>query len=191
MTDFESRIAQQVQSCVRHLKQQGKLRENAAVVLGCSTSEVMGGVIGHNSVPETGRVIAQAMLAVCEQEKLFPVFQCCEHLNRALVMEKEGLCRLGLTQVQVVPYPKAGGSVAAAAYRLLRKPAVAVSIQADAAVDIGDTLVGMHLKPVAVPLRMPDENGSPAQVGHAHVVMAYARLPYIGGPRARYSLEEE
>ena len=96
-------------------------------------------------------------------------------------MEQETLDSLRLTQVNVMPVPKAGGSCGAAAYQRMRQPAVAVSIQADAAIDVGDTLVGMHIRPVAVPLRMPG-----AQVGQAHVVMAYARLPYIGGSRAQY-----
>ena len=82
-----------------------------------------------------------------------------------------------------MPVPKAGGSTGAAAYLRLEEPAVAMSIQAEAAIDVGDTLVGMHIRPVAVPLRMPQEN---AKVGEAHVVMAYSRLPYIGGERAQY-----
>ncbi len=88
-----------------------------------------------------------------------------------------------LTQVNVMPVPKAGGSTGAAAYLRFEEPAVAMSIQAEAAIDVGDTLVGMHIRPVAVPLRMPQEN---YKVGEAHVVMAYSRLPYIGGERAQY-----
>ena len=104
-------------------------------------------------------------------------------MNRALVMEQETLDRLRLTQVNVMPVPKAGGSTGAAAYLRFRQPAMALSIQADAAIDVGDTLVGMHIRPVAVPLRM---EGGEAKVGEAHVVMAYSRLPYIGGARAQY-----
>ena len=108
--------------------------------------------------------------------------QCCEHLNRGIVVEKAVLKELGLTQVRAIPQPKAGGSVPAAAWKKMEKPALAVSIQADAAIDIGDTLVGMHIRPVAVPLRI-----STSHVGHANLVMAYSRLPYIGGARAVYT----
>ena len=184
-------VCDELKRCVRYLKEQGHLRAGAAVVLGCSTSEVCGGSIGHNSVPDVGKALARTMIDVCAEEGLYPMFQCCEHLNRALVMEQDVLDRLMLTQVNAVPYPKAGGSCAAAAYRLMKQPAVASAVQADAAIDVGDTLVGMHLKPVAVPLRLTNADGNPARVGNARVVMAYSRLPYIGGGRTRYSLEEE
>ena len=133
--------------------------------------------------PELGDALAETMIAVCGELGLCPVFQCCEHLNRALVMEQDLLDRLRLTQVNVMPVPKAGGSTGAAAYQRFEHPAVAQFIQADAAIDVGDTLVGMHVRPVAVPLRM--EGGS-FRVGQAHVTMAYSRLPYIGGSRAQY-----
>lgn len=174
-------IYEQVGACVRYLAQHGRLKTGATVVLGCSTSEVAGGVIGHDSVPELGRVLAGAFIDTCDALGLRPAVQCCEHLNRALVMEQETLDALRLTQVNVRPVPKAGGSTAAGAYERFRHPAMAMAIQADAALDVGDTLVGMHIRPVAVPLRMEG-----AAVGKAHVVMAYARLPLIGGSRAQY-----
>lgn len=176
-------ITGQLAACIRYLKDAAKLRRGAVVVLGCSTSEVAGGRIGKNSVPELGDAIAQTMIDVCRELELHPVFQCCEHLNRALVMEQELLDRLHLTQVNAMPVPKAGGSAGAAAYRRFDQPAVAAGIQADAAIDLGDTLVGMHLRPVAVPLRMGEGE---TKVGQAHVVMAYSRLPFIGGSRAQY-----
>ena len=109
-------------------------------------------------------------------------FQCCEHLNRAIVLEEDLLRALRLTRVHAVPQPKAGGSVPAAAWRLLQAPALAMAIQADAAIDVGDTLVGMHIRPVAVPLRPTHPT-----LGSARVVMAYARFPLIGGERAVYA----
>ena len=168
-------------TCVEELVKAGGLEAGSCVVLGCSTSEVAGGVIGHSSVPELGKALAEAMLKACRRRGLYACFQCCEHLNRAVVTEKRLLKELGLTQVRAVPQPKAGGSVPAAAWRLLEEPALAVSIRADAAIDVGDTLVGMHIRPVAVPLR-----GTYDTLGHAHVVMAWSRLPYIGGSRAVY-----
>lgn len=176
-------ITGQLAECLTFLKNAANLRPGAVVVMGCSTSEVAGGHIGHNSVPELGDALARTMIETCRELGLQPVFQCCEHLNRALVMEQKTLDHLRLTQVNVMPMPKAGGSVGAAAYKRFEEPAVAVSIQADAAIDVGDTLVGMHLRPVAVPLRMGEGE---TKVGEAHVVMAYSRLPYIGGPRAQY-----
>ena len=171
-------IQEQLKACVDYVAEQGHLKPGAAVVLGCSTSEVAGGHIGKNSVPEL-----EAMISACKARGLNPVFQCCEHLNRALVMEQKVLDERRLTQVNVMPVPKAGGSTGAAAYLRFEEPAVAMAIQAEAAIDVGDTLVGMHIRPVAVPLRMPQEN---YKVGEAHVVMAYSRLPYIGGERAQY-----
>lgn len=174
-------IYDELSACVRYLAEKAGLARGATVVLGCSTSEVAGGVIGHNSVPELGKTLAEAMLDICGVLGLRAAFQCCEHLNRALVVEQETLTELRLTQVCVRPMTKAGGSTATAAYDLMEKPAMAAGIQADAAIDVGDTLVGMHIRPVAVPLRMEG-----AKVGAAHVVMAYSRFPLIGGARAQY-----
>ena len=167
--------------CVERLMQQGQIPAGGVIVLGCSTSEVVGAHIGKGSVPELGKVIAEAMLDACRERQVHAAFQCCEHLNRAIVVEKEVLKDMHLCQVRAIPQPKAGGSVPSAAWKLMQEPALAMAIQADAAIDVGDTLVGMHIRPVAVPLR-----GQFAQLGCAHVTMAYARLPYIGGSRAVY-----
>ncbi len=173
-------ITKSIKDAVSYLKQQGRLMDGAMVVLGCSTSEVVGERIGKGSVPELGEYIAKAMWEACRENLLIPAFQCCEHLNRALVMEREEIYKRSLIQVHAIPQPKAGGSVPAAAWKLLTHPGLAQSVQADAAIDIGDTLVGMHIRPVAVPLRMD------RKIGQANLVMAYSRLPYTGGPRAVY-----
>ena len=170
-----------LRQAVDALAEAGHIHPGGLIVLGCSTSEVAGARIGKGSVPELGKVIARAMLEACQAHGLEAAFQCCEHLNRAVVMEQRVLKELRLTQVRAIPQPKAGGSVPAAAWKLLDQPALAMAVQADAAIDIGDTLVGMHIRPVAVPLRL-DVN----HVGHANLVMAYSRLPYIGGSRAVY-----
>ena len=170
-----------LRQAVDALAEAGHIQPGGLIVLGCSTSEVAGARIGKGSVPELGEVIARAMLAACQAHGLEAAFQCCEHLNRAVVMEQRVLKELRLTQVRAIPQPKAGGSVPAAAWKLLEQPALAMAVQADAAIDVGDTLVGMHIRPVAVPLRL-DVN----HVGHANLVMAYSRLPYIGGSRAVY-----
>jgi len=174
-------IYDQVRRCVTQLYKEAKLKTGAVVVLGCSSSEVCGERIGKGRNPEVGGVIAAAFLDACRSLGLSGAVQCCEHLNRALVMEMETLVSLGLTQVSARPVPEAGGSTAAAAYAVFRHPVLAQSIRADAAIDIGDTLVGMHIRPVAVPLRIDDP-----EVGHARVVTAYSRPPLIGGERAVY-----
>ena len=178
---LRTEISDTLSSAVAALCEAGKLSEGDMIVLGCSTSEVAGGHIGKASVPELGPVIASAMIQACRAHGIHPAFQCCEHLNRAVVMEKAALRARGLTQVAAVPQPKAGGSVPSAAWQLLDSPALAAAVQAEAVIDIGDTLVGMHIRPVAVPLRI-----GVCKVGEANLVMAYARLPYIGGARAKY-----
>ena len=175
-------LTAQAKQAVTELLDAAKLKPGKIFVVGCSSSEMVGARIGKGSVPELGEIVAEAMLAACKGHGVHAAFQCCEHLNRGIVVEKAVLKELGLTQVRAIPQPKAGGSVPAAAWKKMEKPALAVSIQADAAIDIGDTLVGMHIRPVAVPLRI-----STSHVGHANLVMAYSRLPYIGGARVVYT----
>lgn len=181
MTDREM-IYAQVTKALLDLKIAAKLHPGAQVVIGCSTSEVAGGKIGKNSVPEIGEWIAEAVLNYCKNAALTPIFQCCEHLNRSLVMEKEMAEKAGYTQVCAIPQPKAGGSVPSAAWKRMENPCLVMAVQANAGIDIGNTLIGMHLKPVAVPFR-----GEIDKVGNAPVVCAYSRLPYVGGERAVYT----
>ena len=179
--EMTEEIHRTLDAAVQALQEAGQIAPGGLIVLGCSTSEVAGARIGKGSVPELGEIIAQAMLDACRRRGLNAAFQCCEHLNRSIVMEQAVLDSLRLTQVRAIPQPKAGGSVPAAAWKLLQRPALAMNVQADAAIDVGDTLVGMHIRPVAVPLRIEYDH-----VGHANLVMAYSRLPYIGGSRAVY-----
>lgn len=183
--ELRAQVAREVGEAVAYLAEQGRLAAGSLVVLGCSTSEVCGGRIGKNSDPEMGKVLAEAFLRACEAHGLAGCVQCCEHLNRALVIERRQAEIRGLEEVMAVPYPKAGGSCGAAYYRMLRDPILVEAVSADAGMDIGDTLIGMHLRRVAVPLR-----ASFHTVGHANLVMAYARPKLIGGARARYTLEE-
>ncbi len=181
MNELMNEIFSTLEAAVSALTEAGDMAPGSLIVLGCSTSEVAGARIGKGSVPELGEIIADAMITACYNHGMQAAFQCCEHLNRAIVMEKQTLRQYGCTQVRAIPQPKAGGSVPAAAWKMLQEPALAVSVQADAAIDVGDTLVGMHIRPVAVPLRIEIDH-----VGHANLVMAYSRLPYIGGSRAVY-----
>ena len=178
-------IAAQVREAVAFLVRAAQLRPGALLVVGCSTSEVVGGAIGRESSPEAGACIAAALREACAAHGLACAVQCCEHLNRALVLPREQALLRGLEVVCAVPYPKAGGACASAMYRQLPDPVLVSAVQADAGIDIGDTLIGMHLRPVAVPVRAPQ-----ATIGAARVVMAYSRPRLIGGERARYALED-
>ena len=178
-------ITDQLAQCLRYLKEAGKLKKGAVVVMGCSTSEVAGGHIGHNSVPELGDALAMTMIDTCRELDLHPVFQCCEHLNRALVTEREYAEKHNLEIVCAVPRKKAGGSLATSAWKMLKEPVLVSEVQADAAIDIGLTLIGMHLKKVAVPVRLPVD-----KIGNALVSAARTRPKLIGGERACYTEED-
>jgi len=155
------------------------------LVVGASSSEIAGGVIGHQSTFPLGEAVAEAALAVGEEMGFFCAFQCCEHLNRSLVIEREAAERFGLEEVCAVPRTKAGGSLATAAYARMKDPVLVEEISADAGVDIGQTLIGMHLKAVAVPVRLSED-----RVGEALITAARTRPRLIGGERAKYTRED-
>jgi uncharacterized protein (TIGR01440 family) len=186
MTDeLLSNVAESVESNLRELVKIGGLKPGQLLVIGTSTSEVLGHHIGTSGTLNAAEPIYQAAAQVATEYGLFLAFQCCEHLNRALVVEEEVLNRFpSLVQVAAIPVPKAGGSMAAYAYRHFANPVLVESIQAHAGIDIGDTLIGMHLRHVAVPLRPPIK-----LIGHAHVTMAYTRPKLIGGARAVYTAQ--
>ena len=154
------------------------------MAVGCSSSEIAGGTIGHASTYEYGEAVAKAVLDTAKKLGFTPAFQCCEHLNRALVIEREAAERYGYTIVCAVPRKKAGGSLATAAWKIMEQPVLAESVQADAGLDIGLTLIGMHLKAVAVPVRLDVK-----QIGCALVTAARTRPKLIGGERACYTEE--
>ena len=158
-------------------------RKIRLLVVGCSTSEITGGVIGHASAPNLGEDVAKAAITAANDLSFDICFQCCEHLNRALVMERDAAEKYGYEIVAAVPHPKAGGSCASAAYRMMKDPVLVESVSADAGIDIGQTLIGMHLKRVAVPVRL-----SSAKIGEALLTAARTRPALIGGERAKYSL---
>ena len=154
------------------------------LVVGCSSSEIAGGVIGHNSTYPLGEAVAEAALDAAAKFGFALAFQCCEHLNRALVMERDAAEKYGYTIVCAVPRPKAGGSLATAAWKRMHSPVLVERIAADAGIDIGLTLIGMHLKSVAVPVRLKT-----ARIGSAIVTAARTRPKLIGGERAAYTEE--
>ena len=179
---MQDRIYQQTKAVMEELGQKARLKAGNIVVVGCSTSEVLGAKIGSNSSPETAKQIFEALREYARIHGVYLAVQCCEHLNRAIVTERAAVP--GAEIVNAVPQPKAGGSLAAQAYAGFADPVVVEEIRADAGIDIGLTLIGMHLKKVAVPLRL--ENN---RIGEATVAAARTRPKFIGGSRAVYNEE--
>lgn len=180
-----SQIRPLAEQVLRELAHAGKLEAGQLVVIGTSTSEVLGHHIGTSGTEEVAAHLFAAVEAVRAEIGFYPVYQCCEHLNRALVIDQASAERLGLDIVGAVPVPKAGGSMAAYAYSQLKEPCLVETVQAHAGIDIGDTFIGMHLKRVAVPVRPTIR-----EIGGAHVTMAITRPKLIGGSRAVYELSE-
>ena len=148
-------------------------------MVGCSTSEVLGSKIGTNSNPNTAKEIFEALHDFVKEQGIHLAIQCCEHLNRAIITERAAVP--GADIVNVVPQPKAGGSLATVAYAGFSDPIAVETIQADAGIDIGFTLIGMHLKKVAVPVRLEHN-----RIGEAMIIAARTRPKFIGGIRAIY-----
>lgn len=158
-----------------------KLASGQLLVVGCSTSEVAGEKIGTYSSPELAEAVFAGIYEAVKANGVYLAAQCCEHLNRALIIEAKAAEKYGYERVNVVPQPKAGGSFATAAYKYLEQPVAVECIKAHAGMDIGDTLIGMHLKTVAVPVRLKRK-----KIGEAHLVCARTRAKFVGGERAVY-----
>jgi uncharacterized protein (TIGR01440 family) len=173
-------IYQQTQQTVEELIEKATLKAGQILVVGCSTSEVLGSKIGTNSNPDTAKDIFQALHDTAKKYGIYLAIQCCEHLNRAIITERSAVPFGEI--VNVVPQPKAGGSLATQAYAGLEDPVAVEEIKADAGIDIGFTLIGMHLKKVAVPVRLEHN-----RIGEAMIVAARTRPKFIGGERAIYS----
>lgn len=174
-------IRQEAYSAVKELCEIGGLEKGDLLVVGCSTSEVCGAKIGSESRPEVAREVYRGIAEACAEAGVYLVAQCCEHLNRALILEKQAARERGYEIVNVRPVPKAGGSFATLAFENMAQPVAVEHIRAEAGLDIGDTLIGMHLRDVAVPVRL-----SVRRIGQAHIVAARTRPKYIGGARAQY-----
>ena len=174
------KIRQEATLAVRELIEKAKLQKNDILVIGCSTSEICGSRIGSDSRPEVANEVFHAIYSVAKNHGIYLAAQCCEHLNRAIIVEREAVPFL--PQVNVVPQPKAGGSFATAAYHAFENPVAVEHIRADAGLDIGGTLIGMHLKEVAVPVRLSVDH-----IGEAILICARTRAKFIGGSRAIYN----
>ena len=175
-------IINQATAVATEFLQKIKLSSGDIVVIGCSSSEIVGGNIGKNSSAEVGACVFKALHDVFSKNGIHVAAQCCEHLNRAIIIERTAANKDDI--VNVVPFPKAGGSFATAAYATLKDPVAVEHIKADAGIDIGDTLIGMHLRAVAVPVRLDVK-----KLGEANVVCARTRPKLIGGERAHYDSE--
>ena len=174
-------ITKEARLAVSELIEKAELKKGSVLVIGCSSSEVTGGTIGHNSSLELAQEIFAGVYPILQEKGIYLAAQCCEHLNRALIIEREAAEKFGFPMVCVVPKPKAGGSFATTAWENFADPVAVEHIKADAGLDIGLTLIGMHLKHVAVPVRL-----SINKIGEAHITAARTRLKFIGGERAHY-----
>lgn len=185
-TEHIAEVSQQVAEILEELCATANLGPGQLLVVGASTSEVAGQRIGTAGVENVAAELFAGIERVRSKYGFDVAFQCCEHLNRALVVERDVLERLRLTEVSAVPVRKAGGSMAAYAYKQLNAPCLAESIEAHGGIDIGETLIGMHLRRVAIPFR-----STRRYVGEARVTAAWTRPKLIGGERAVYKLPEQ
>lgn len=176
---MNDKLAAECKTAIEDLIVKAQLKKGDIVVVGCSTSEVLGSNPGTNSSPETAKVLFDSIYGVLKREGIYLAAQCCEHLNRAVITERAAVPFA--EYVNVVPQPKAGGSFATEAYAHFEEPVALEEIKADAGIDIGLTLIGMHLKKVAVPLRLEVKT-----IGEAIVNAARTRPKFIGGARAQY-----
>ena len=176
-----SKIVEQSKNIIEEFLSVAPMNKGEILVVGCSSSEIVGETIGKGSDFNAAKAVFEGISPILEEKGIFLAAQCCEHLNRALVVERECAEKYGLDIVCVVPKAKAGGSFATTAYENFKSPVVVEAIKAHAGVDIGSTLIGMHLRQVAVPVRL-----SMKKLGEANVTFARTRAKYIGGPRAQY-----
>ena len=172
----------QAKAAAEELIAAANLKKGDLLVVGCSTSEIISQKIGTDSAPEIGQAVAEGILEACRAAGVELAAQCCEHLNRALILESAAAQKRGYPICNVLPQPKAGGSFATAVYGLLEAPVAVENIQGQAGMDIGGTLIGMHLRPVAVPVRVSVDH-----IGEAILILARSRAKFIGGERAQYN----
>lgn len=178
------RLTEQARTAMTELITIAKPKPFDIVVVGCSSSEAAGHKIGTDSSEEVAAAIFAGIYPVLQEHDLYLAAQCCEHLNRALIIERAAAEKYHLEPVNVMPQPKAGGSFATTAYRTFTAPVAVEEVQAVCGLDIGGTLIGMHLKKVAVPVRLSID-----KIGEAHILCARTRPKFIGGCRAVYNQE--
>ena len=180
-----AKLTAQAQQATEELLQAAHLETGDIFVVGCSSSEIMGGHIGKDSSMEAAAAVLAGVMPPLQEQGIYLAAQCCEHLNRAIVLEREVARAYGYQIVSAIPQPHAGGSWATNCWRAFNDPVLVEEIQAAAGMDIGGTLIGMHLRRVAVPVRLSLDH-----IGQAILLCARPRPPFIGGSRAVYSQEE-
>jgi len=174
-------IRENAGTAINELIEISGIGKGSILVIGCSSSEMIGGRIGKNSSLDAAKALFETVYPVLCEKGIYLAVQCCEHLNRAIIVEEECADKYGLEKVCVVPHPHAGGAFATTAYYNFKNPCAVEFIKADAGIDVGGTLIGMHLKHVAVPVRL-----SVNKIGEANILAARTRLKFIGGERATY-----
>lgn len=184
-TEFLDKIKSEAESAVKAIIDVAKPQKEDILVIGCSSSEVLGEKIGTNSSLDVAKALFKGIYPIIKENGLYLAVQCCEHLNRALIIEKAASDKYGYEVVNVVPQPKAGGSFATTAYENFDCPVAVEKISASLGLDIGNTLIGMHLKSVAVPVRIEVK-----KIGNAPLVCARTRPKFIGGVRAAYDQDK-
>jgi len=182
---FKNQIEAQARQAVTELLAQANLHKDDVFVVGCSSSEIVGGHIGRDSSLEAAQAVYAGAAPVLAAQGVWLAAQCCEHLNRAIILEREAARAYGWEEVCVVPRPHAGGSWATTCWKNFVSPVAVEEIRAHAGLDIGGTLIGMHLRRVAVPVRL-----SLNKIGEANILCARTRPKLIGGERARYTEED-
>ena len=180
----EKDIQRETSQIVEDVLEKANLKQGSIFVLGLSSSEVIGGQIGKESSQEIGEIIVKTILDILEEKGIHLAVQGCEHVNRALVVEREVAIKHQLEIVSVLPTLHAGGSGQLAAFRYMKDPVEVEFIRADAGLDIGDTAIGMHIKHVQVPIRPVLRD-----IGLAHVTALASRPKLIGGARAQYPID--
>ena len=178
---FVEEIRKSAEIAIAEILDTTKLKKGDIFVVGCSSSEILGSKIGKGSSFEAAKIVFDVIYNALRDKGIYLAAQCCEHLNRALVIERECADKYGYEPVAVIPQPKAGGSFATLTFESMEDAVVVEHIRAHAGLDIGLTLIGMHLRDVAVPLRI-----SVKKIGEAPIVCAYTRPKFIGGSRAAY-----
>ena len=179
--DMYEEITKQARTVVTELLEQANMKPGSLLVIGCSSSEMVGKRIGKGSSMEAAQAAFAEIYPVLQEHGIHLAVQCCEHLNRALILEQDVAEQHGYEIVNVMPQPHAGGSFAVTAWNAFSNPVAVETIAEEAGIDIGGTLIGMHLRRVAVPVRTSEK-----QIGEAIVLCARTRPKYIGGPRAIY-----
>ena len=179
--ELAQEIIKETETAIDGILNSTSLKQGDIFVVGCSSSEILGSKIGKGSSYEDAKLVYNVIAPKLAEKGIYLAAQCCEHLNRAIVIESECAEKYGYEPGAVIPQPKAGGSFATITYESMKNAVVVETISAHAGIDIGGTLIGMHLRRVAVPLRVDVK-----KIGEANIICAYTRPKFIGGSRAVY-----